>query len=138
MIPVGVMWGNDPGLTPEEVAAGNPLKETFINTAIPASHPRHLGWAGRLNGPVDNPVSSCLSCHSTSQIPQVAQRPPQNASTTARLKWFRNIRAGQPFEEGGRSLDYSLQLTMGILNFREAQRPGVTAVENAPPIINRE
>lgn len=75
---------------------------------------QHYGWAERLNGPVDNPVSSCLSGHSTARWPIVSLTPPTNATDTQRLVWFRNIKAGEPFETGQASLDYSLQLAYGI------------------------
>jgi hypothetical protein len=29
-----------------------------------------LGWGERLNGPIDNPASACLSCHMTAQWPK--------------------------------------------------------------------
>ena len=56
------MWGNDPQITPADVASGTPLAETIISKNIPAISKNWLGWAGRLNGPVDNSASSCLSC----------------------------------------------------------------------------
>lgn len=69
MVPVGLMWGNDPGVTPAMVSGGTKLNESFINPdVVPLM--THFGWAGRLNVPVDNRLSSCLSCHSTAQSPQ--------------------------------------------------------------------
>lgn len=118
MIPVGLMWGNDPTVTPIDITNNTKqLKETWIN---PASHAvmQHYGWAGRLNGPVDNPSSSCLSCHSTAQKPFISLANALPSGTDSeRLKWFRNIKSGQPFDAGGRSLDYSLQLSVGLQNF---------------------
>src|ERR1051326_5830618 len=140
MVPVGLMWGNDPGVTRDMVVAGTKLKETIINDAsiLPKEH---LGWAGRLNGPVDNPISSCLSCHSTAQSPAAAPVIPPSSVTQGSaewMKWFRNVKAGEPFTQGDasiRSLDYSLQLGSGIQNFLEwkdlvATRGGVI---NSPP-----
>jgi hypothetical protein len=123
MIPVGLMWGNDPGVTPAMVAAGTALQETWIN---PDARPlmTHFGWADRLNGPVDNKVSSCLSCHSIAETPTGSPLvPPNGSSDSARLNWFRNIKAGDPFDigPGEQSLDYSLQLSMGIQRFHAAQ-----------------
>ncbi len=93
-------------------------KETVTNAdgTVPF---QHLGWAGRLNGPVDNPISSCLSCHAIAQWPVVAPLvPPRNVEPDSAewMKWFRNVRAGESFSEGAVSLDYSLQLAVGIQN----------------------
>ena len=123
MVPVGLMWGNDPTLTPTRFNNGSRPTQTFINPAVRT--PQHLGWLRRLNGPVDNPRSSCLSCHSTGQHePRSAPLPPTNISDTAKMRWFRNIRAGTPFDAGQTSLDYSLQLAVGIENFFRATQPG--------------
>lgn len=108
--PVGMMWGNDPSYS----GTGN-LQETWINSQVALPH---LGLAGRLNGPVDNPASSCLSCHSTAQFPQVPMLPVAGAD--AKL-WFRNIKAGAPFDASGIALDYSLALSTGIDNFNKAK-----------------
>ena len=104
--PVGVMWGNDPGFG----GAGS-LKETVLNPAVKLPH---VGFQGRLNGPVDNPNSSCLSCHATAEYPAGVMIPPQGTNPSA---WFRNIPSGQPFDPGRLALDYSLQLSVGITNF---------------------
>lgn len=141
MLPLGLMWGNDPGVTPEHVASGTALKEGILNTALPDSHPKHLGWAGRLNGPVDNPTSSCLSCHATAQLPRIDQHPKPEDETSEKLRYFRNIQAGQPFEQGGHALDYSLQLTRGILSIHAAQSRmlrGLRSHENVDTPITRD
>ena len=121
MVPVGVMWGNDPG-----VLDPSKLKEGFINPDVPAIGKRHLGYHGRLNGPVDNYKSSCLSCHSTAGSPKVGFPPvnliyPDNADVKTQLEWFNNIPAGKPFQKGQIPLDYSLQLTVAIQNFQDQQ-----------------
>jgi hypothetical protein len=145
MVPVGIMWGNDPGVTAEMVAGGTKLKESIINDAQTLP-PQHLGWAGRLNGPVDNPISSCLSCHSTAQLPAAAPVIPPSGTAPGSdqwMKWFRNIKAATPFTEGDpsiRSLDYSLQLAVGFQNFKEwkemiANRGGVINTAPAAPGI---
>ena len=36
-------------------------------------------------------------------------------------RWFQNIPSGQPFDAGRIPLDYSLQLALGIKNFKTAQ-----------------
>lgn len=109
VFPVGIMWGNDPAFTGPGV-----LKETLINSSV--SMP-HYGWQGRLNGPVDNKISSCISCHSTAQDPPAPMVPIPGADV--RL-WFRNIRTGESFDGKGQPLDYSLALSTGIANFKTA------------------
>lgn len=85
MAPVGLMWGNDPD--------GAPITESWINPAAPAYARAHLGVDGRLNGPVDNPASACMSCHSTAQAPSFAPMipPATNACASQRASWFRNL-----------------------------------------------
>jgi hypothetical protein len=129
MVPVGLMWGNDPGVTPDQVAAGTKLKETWINPSLQQPHNGFVirvagpGWAGRANGPVDNPASSCLSCHSTAQIPTASGMTPGNETDINKiLRWFRNIKAAEAFDPGQAvSADYSLQVSSGILNLKLAQ-----------------
>ena len=126
LVPVGLMWGNDP----TRVGTTQALRQTKINAGLQI--PQHLGFEKRLNGPVDNPRSSCLSCHSTAQIrsdlsrPNRAAIPPANASLQTLRLYFRNVRAGQPFDAGALSLDYSLQLQNGIANWAQA------AADNGP------
>jgi hypothetical protein len=112
--PVGVMWGNDPDYKPGH----GELQQTALN---PAVHMPHLGYQGRLNGPVDNAVSSCMSCHSTAELPQGTMVPPKGADPAP---WFRNIESGVPFDAGHKPLDYSLQLEVGLVNFLR-QNPSV-------------
>jgi len=120
MQPVGVMWGDDPTVTPSN---GLPIKETWLNPAV-ARLMQHYGWAKRLNGPVDNPLSSCHSCHATAGWPPKDLTPPRGSSDEERLFWFRNIRAGEPFATGQSSFDYSLQLAVGIREFKNANPGG--------------
>lgn len=117
--PVGLMWGNDPGY-----GGAGPLKESWINPAV--SMP-HLGYQGRLNGPVDNPKSSCLSCHATAESPKPildlinGLLPPTGADAATIARWFRNLPPGTPFTPGKIALDNSMQIAFGISGF-EAQR----------------
>jgi|SRR5581483_7244918 len=121
--PVGLMWGNDP-----EYSGAGPLKQTLLN---PTVHMPHVGYQGRLNGPVDNPTSSCLSCHATAETPAGTMVPGNGVDPAP---WFRNIPAGTPFDTGRQSLDYSLQLSVGISNFQAARAlahaPNLTARRN--------
>jgi hypothetical protein len=115
MQPVGLMWGDDPGVTP---TVGT-IKQSWLNPAV-KNLMQHYGWAERLNGPVDNPISSCISCHATAGWPVAPLTPPSGSTDAQRLKWFTNVPAGQPFQAGQASQDYSLQLTFGIRAFKQA------------------
>jgi len=130
--PVTLMWGNDPTFTPADYdpANGKIPQESWINGAAPvvayrsslppsSSAPRVLGWAGRGNGPVDNSVSSCLSCHGVAEQQKASNMlPPSGSSDQQKLKWFRNLGPLEPFDNDGhhQSLDFSLQLAVGIDN----------------------
>ncbi|HEV2596451.1 MAG TPA: hypothetical protein VGU01_14765 [Sphingomicrobium sp.] len=116
--PVGVMWGNDPGNF-----SGKALSETWLNPAVLMPH---VGFQGRLNGPVDNASSSCLSCHST------AETPAGDMIGSDPNRWFRNIPAGTAFDAGRQSLDYSLQLAVGLSNFQRQQ-----TLIHAPPALRQ-
>ena len=118
--PVGVAWGNDPDITRMRVFLGEKLKEQTLSRD-PELPPQHLGWAGRLNGPVDNPNSSCMSCHSKAEWPLRDVMPPKSLEYDSKdfMKWFTNVRGGQAYTPGSDSLDYSLQLAEGIKNFHK-------------------
>jgi len=116
LVPVGLMWGNDPSVTAATAGPSVRLSQTWINPDV--GPPQHLGRAGRLNGPVDNPKSSCMSCHMTAEYKAVSDMiPPTNATTAATMRWFRNIGATTPFDTGQQALGYSLQLSAGIQRF---------------------
>jgi hypothetical protein len=91
MVPVGLMWGNDP--------TGAPIDESWINPSAPAYATAHLGAGGRLNGPVDNRASACMSCHSTAQAPSLANMlpPASGPCRPMRASWFRNIPGTEAF-----------------------------------------
>lgn len=85
MVPLGAMWGNDPGVNSPITPPYPKLYETVINPKAPAYSTETLGWGGRLSGPNDGAVaqqaidintgktytnlalSSCMSCHSPAQ-----------------------------------------------------------------------
>jgi hypothetical protein len=148
MAPVGLMWGNDPD--------GAPITESWINTAAPAYALAHLGVGGRLNGPVDNPASACMSCHSTAQAPSLAGMLPTGACAQEpfRADWFRNLRGTIAFgrrQASGQTCltnlpsgvtvtaaDYSLQLSATVARALPTATGGQTFNpctwnENAPP-----
>jgi hypothetical protein len=118
MVPVGLMGGNDP--------AGPPIKESWINPAAPAYAKAHLGFEGRLNGPVDNRASACMSCHSTAQARSLAFLIADRSCASRRASWFRNLPGTTAFGRFDRNTatcetdlngevltaaDYSLQLS---------------------------
>jgi len=131
LIPVGIMWGNDPKITDSTYTNPQPavtkinpnLKETSINRDPKELPPTHLGWNGRLNGPVDNPQSSCLSCHMTAEVPTLSplsplfQANPPAPGSAEWMRWFQNIQCGHAFDKQAKSADYSLQLSIGVENF---------------------
>jgi hypothetical protein len=130
--PVGLMWGNDPGLSDADAASGVKPRESVVFSDFGLG--RAFGRSGRMNGPVDNSVSSCMSCHSTAEDPSSAPMTPDaNAAWNSASCWFRDIPGGQPF--GGRpsattcgattnerSLDYSLQLAVAARNLEVARQ----------------
>lgn len=151
MAPVGLMWGNDPDAPP--------IEESWINPDAPQYALDHLGVDGRLNGPVDNPASACMSCHSTAQAPVVASMLPTGAcASSRRADWFRNLSGSTAFgrrqNSGGSCLtssagldlnaaDYSLQMaetvdraldgdTFNPCTWDEDDPP--TALVAAPPV----
>lgn len=148
VLPVGLMWGNDPEVTsyaqsnpkPTKTIINPDLKETAINTD-PNMPPMHLGFGLRLNGPVDNTLSSCMSCHSTAQYPAISPIMPFMASIDGKapapgskewMRWFRNIDCRRPFDPQATSNDFSLQLTGSIQNFlaaRSAATGGLYSVQ---------
>ncbi|WP_097125646.1 hypothetical protein [Spirosoma fluviale] len=141
LVPVGLMWGNDPDITDNKFTNAKPkvtrinpeLKETVINPDTAELPATHLGWNGRLNGPVDNPKSSCLSCHATAQYP--AKSPlnplffPKDTiiveSSKRWMLWFQNTKCATVFSGlnspdtmvGVKSTDFSLQLADALQNF---------------------
>ena len=145
--PVGMSWGNDPGYTPADQAAGKALQESRISSQVPLFAKNHLGYAGRPNGPVDNPASGCLSCHGTAEFPIAADLGPlkSNCNTDAKkLYWFRDFRGNVPFgavdgqtcepetpKAPLKALDFSLQMKVAVQNV--LQYNAVNPCTPAPP-----
>jgi hypothetical protein len=137
LVPVGLMWGNDPDVTdnssnpnPVTTITNPKLKESAINDDPKELPPTHLGWNGRLNGPVDNPMSSCMSCHMTAETPQLSQisplfqpTPPPPGSDEW-MKWFQNVKCGEKFDKRATPTDFSLQMAMALQNFRTWRNEG--------------
>ena len=65
LVPLGLQWGSDPTTFPAVTqAASAPVTESVLNLEVGIYE--HWGCEDRLAGPVDNPLSSCVSCHSSS------------------------------------------------------------------------
>ncbi|KAL6915241.1 hypothetical protein ACHAPO_011103 [Fusarium lateritium] len=125
---VGLQWGNDPWLT-QKVHDHDPKAkptESWINPKaeewrklLRGSRPS-WGWNGRMNGPADNFISACASCHSVATRDPIylgnAKKPlsivpplvttngvtkPAEGKTDADVMiYFRNVPPGVPFDEG--------------------------------------
>ena len=134
LMPVCLMWGNDPNLTKREYDKGHRPKESWVNPKakeamqIPRAKRPYLGWLDRGNGPVDNYISSCISCHSTANNPrlQMTWTAKDVHNEERQMLFFRNVPAGEPFGFVGDPLDYSLQLMVGIDNYIEWEKRWIT------------
>lgn len=138
LVPVGLMWGNDPDLTSFQYEErGGVPQQGWVNPAVAAKFfhlPRHnLGLHGRLNGPVDNFKAACLACHGRALDWGRAVQRGTPAAQEAQLllplapnpydepaveNYFRNLKPDEPFVAGTQPLDFSLQLAGGIASFR--------------------
>lgn len=128
---VGLMYGNDPTAAinhDDEASFGKALTESVINKNTLSK--QHLGCGGRLNGVVDNPHSSCLSCHAFAEMRKdfrMISEVEIDCRDTARERLFRNLDPRSPdaasrtfspnSPEPVVSLDYSLQMREGIDRF---------------------
>ena len=115
VVPLGLMFGNEPA-------------ESVLNSEPPV--PQHFGCQARLNGPVDNPKSSCLACHAQAEVPQDLNfnrlnltYPPMSCDAETDSFWFRRVnprsdkkaeRTLSAADKQTVSLDFSLQLREGI------------------------
>ena len=146
MTPLGIQWGNSPKVAFAETCAGpggpcsrEKLTEQWINEqavkdlASPPLNFDHLGYGGRLAGPVDNANASCLGCHQTAGFPMVPILPefsPNGAllkldagrrpavEQSFRMMYYGNVASGAVFSDTQlQSSDYSLQLAMSLQNF---------------------
>jgi hypothetical protein len=80
LVPVGLMWGNDPEAstsTRDEFAIRGETKLNHSLAGVLWRGPNQVwderpwpGFQGRLNGPADNLRSSCMSCHALAQWPR--------------------------------------------------------------------
>lgn len=134
LVPLGLQWGSDPWTfpaVPRDVS--QPLQQTVLNPDVKI--PEHFGCEKRLAGPVDNPQSSCVSCHASGYAapngglskmgPSV---PPSfgfegicQTYSLDNASYFQNVQFPQSFP-GGRypnalSMDTSLQLEVAFTQF---------------------
>lgn len=152
---VGISWSDDENvrdLASQDGAFENTsLTSTILNTALLESRVtadsharmRHHGLGGRLNGPVDSPVSSCISCHSRAGTYAFAlplrpesglplefvvsgARKPSEFPISEFARFFSDIRPNSHLQSDQGQLfvttDYSLQVSAGIRNFYENLR----------------
>jgi hypothetical protein len=138
LAPVGLQWGSDPWTFPA-VPHGDsiPARESVLNHNTGA--PQHFGCDGRLAGPVDNRMSSCLSCHgggfaSLSGQPGVATPPifgffdlctNFSASNT---QYFNNILFPMAYTGGQYpnllNMDTSLQMQTAFFQYNQFKQAG--------------
>jgi hypothetical protein len=143
LVPVGIQWGNDPTLTQKAHDDGKLSKECWIDgyaldlfKSLKGDRP-WLGFHGRLDGLLDDFMSTCTSCHATAQLT------PAGKPVTSRVqdplpkkipagagpgiwvqedekaidRWFRNVPAGEPFDEGYLSADYNRHVQFAYENY---------------------
>jgi hypothetical protein len=136
LVPLGLMWGNDPEnrvnktnpFPPTKTEVNKDLLQSVIFDS-PGLPPQHLGWNGRLNGPADLNTTSCMSCHITAQYPQVTSlvpdgavpdggpKPPPQGGTEEWMKWFQNLRCATSMDLRTYSTDFSFQVAIALQNF---------------------
>jgi hypothetical protein len=141
MVPVGLSWGDDSQVNDSMQVNGAylnaKLHECYINPDVieppgllkaDAAYMHHLGLGGRLNGPVDNPGSSCISCHGRAAnnlngvMASFGKMGDLKAfSDTDFNEYFRTLPAGtgKMIQQGVAftQTDYSMQVAVGIRNY---------------------
>lgn len=157
LVPVGLMWGNDPENRINKTTPFPPVKtevnKDLLETVIFESDdlpPQHLGWNGRLNGPADLNTVSCLSCHNAAQYPQITslippkaspdggQEPPVGGGNDEWMKWFQNIECGNSMDERVYSTDFSFQVAIALQNFfdvKNANQQGIWQSEYKAVVV---
>jgi len=152
MVPLGAMWGNDPGVNSPIKPPYPKLYETVINPKSPEYSRETLGWGGRLSGPNDGAVaqeavditthrpyknlalSSCMSCHSPAQDAFNSFLLPGPFPTSDTLfvytpgsanwdLWFRDDYGTVPFDSGQVAMDYDMVMAFKSIPAYEAAQP---------------
>jgi hypothetical protein len=150
MAPVGVQWGSDPLTWPAvDSAQSKPLTQSSI---AGAAH-QHLGCDRRLAGPVDNPKSSCTSCHGGAYVPspvgtvatssnsvpifgfatQCAVVSPQNTAYFSNVAYPGQYPAWPGVSGQMINLDTSLQLQVAYKEYADFLGTGGTTAGTAGP-----
>lgn len=163
LVPLGLMWGNDPDNTDNRVNPYPPKPVSqIINPDLKQQKifdlkecpPQHLGWNSRLNGPADLNTSSCMSCHITAEFPSFTSlvapsmtpaggpvKPPLGG-TKGWMKWFQNIQCATPIDEQAYSTDMSWQIAIAFQNFfglkgQQQQGEWTKDYQQKPNVIGR-
>jgi hypothetical protein len=152
MVPLGAMWGNDPGINSPLKPPYPKLYETVISPTAPPYSTETLGWGGRLSGPNDGAVaqqavdiktgkqytnlalSSCMSCHSPAQDTFKSFLLPGPFPTSNTLYvytpgsanwnlWFRDNYGNVPFDSGQVAMDYDMVMAFKSVPAYEAAQP---------------
>ena len=152
MVPLGAMWGNDPGVNSPLTPPYPKLYETVINPKAPEYSKETLGWGGRLSGPNDGAVaqvaydintrkqyknlalSSCMSCHSPAQDTFKSFLLPGPFPSSDSLLvytpgsadwnlWFRDDYGNVPFDSGQVGMDYDMVMAFKSIPAFQAAQP---------------
>ncbi|MDZ4849727.1 MAG: hypothetical protein SGI77_10560 [Pirellulaceae bacterium] len=169
LVYIGLIWDDDADNFSRlcSGAFDNPeLHGTVLNTSILGESKvegkaamLHSGLGGRLNGPVDNPISSCISCHARAAVSATTSpdpfergqlmaffdatvRSPTDFSRSSFDRFFKAIRPGPHLVgDAGQTYittDYSQQLAVGIRNYYQnellnsARAAAANATEGIP------
>jgi len=138
--PVGLQWGSDPWTFPAVGQSGSiAAHESVLNKAI--GTPQHFGCNDRLAGPVDNKLSSCLSCHGGGYSPPVGlaatptTTPPIfgyagqcEVNSVDNAQYFSNIQFPMAYTGGQYpgllSMDTSLQMQVAFMQYGQYKQFG--------------
>lgn len=135
LVPLGLQWGSDPQTFPAVTEAESVAPtESVLNTDIGIYE--HWGCGMRLAGPVDNPLSSCVSCHNTAfaapngAISEMGNNVPpsfgftglcQQGGSPDNAAYFSNYQFPEPYPQErydeAISLDTSLQLAVAFTQY---------------------
>ncbi len=115
-------------VVPLGLTFGSETTQSLLNPQVPI--PQHFGCQQRLNGPVDNPKSSCLACHAMAEIPEDLDfeklnltYPKMSCDAETDEFWFKHVNPRSDKlnektlsapDKQTVSLDFSLQLREGI------------------------
>ena len=135
LVPLGLQWGSDPATFPAVAQTESvPASQSVLNTSVGIYE--HWGCGERLAGPVDNPQSSCVSCHNSSfaaadgAISVMGTNVPptfgfegicEDGGSAQNTAYFSNYQFPEPYPSGeyeeAVSLDSSLQLAVAMTQY---------------------